>query len=199
MLQKIGDSLKGKKYLAWLVLIPLVLVFAIWGATGAVSLDFMGPQNYAATVDGNRVEQARANELWQREVSDWQQATGQEPSDEVREQLRDRVLERLIVGELISARGTEFGYRVPDRTVVETIQSEPAFQVDGKYSESLALARLSQVGATPEQYRADIRRNLQNRELQRTIFVSEFATPAAAPVAKVPVNAKPARCAKGAA
>jgi peptidyl-prolyl cis-trans isomerase D len=177
MLQKIGDSLKGKKYLAWLVLIPLVLVFAIWGATGAVSLDFMGPQNYAATVDGNRVEQARANELWQREVSDWQQATGQEPSDEVREQLRDQVLERLIVGELISARGTEFGYRVPDRTVVETIQSEPAFQVDGKYSESLALARLSQVGATPEQYRADIRRDLQNRELQRTIFVSEFATP----------------------
>ena len=177
MLQKIGDSLKGKKYLAWLVLIPLVLVFAIWGATGAVSLDFMGPQNYAATVDGNRVEQARANELWQREVSDWQQATGQEPSDEVREQLRDQVLERLIVGELISARGTEFGYRVADRTVVETIQSEPAFQVDGKYSESLALARLSQVGATPEQYRADIRRDLQNRELQRTIFVSEFATP----------------------
>jgi peptidyl-prolyl cis-trans isomerase D len=177
MLQKIGDSLKGKKYFAWIVLVPLVLVFAVWGATGAVSLDFMGPQNYAAIADGNRVEQARANELWQREVSDWQQATGQEPSDEVREQLRDQVLERLIVGELISARGTEFGYRVPDRTVVETIQSEPAFQVDGKYSESLALARLSQVGATPEQYRADIRRDLQNRELQRTIFVSEFATP----------------------
>ena len=75
MLQKIGDSLKGKKYLAWLVLVPLVFVFAIWGATGAVSLDFMGPQNFAAKVNGSRVEQDRANELWQREVSDWQQAT----------------------------------------------------------------------------------------------------------------------------
>lgn len=177
MLQKIGDSLKGKKYLAWLVLVPLVLVFAIWGATGAVSLDVMGPQNYAAKVNGNRVEQDRANELWQREVSNWQQATGQEPSDEIRQQLQDDVLERLIVAELISSRGAERGYRVPDRTVIETIQSEPAFQVDGRYSENLALARLAQVGATPDQYRADIRRDLQNRELQRTIFLSEFATP----------------------
>ena len=32
MLQKIGDSLKGKKTLAYVVLIPLVLVFAVWGA-----------------------------------------------------------------------------------------------------------------------------------------------------------------------
>ena len=44
MLQKIGDSLKGKKILAWIILAPLALVFVAWGATGAVNLDFMGPQ-----------------------------------------------------------------------------------------------------------------------------------------------------------
>ena len=54
MLQKIGDSLKGKKTLAWLILIPLAIVFAIWGATGAVTLDFIGPKKYAAKVDGDR-------------------------------------------------------------------------------------------------------------------------------------------------
>ena len=55
MLQKIGDSLKGKKTIAWLILIPLAIVFAIWGATGAVSLDFIGPKRYAAKVDGNEI------------------------------------------------------------------------------------------------------------------------------------------------
>jgi len=177
MLQTLGDSLKNKKYLAWLVLVPLVLVFAIWGATGAVSLDFMGAQSYAAKVNGNRIDSARANQLWQRELSDWQQETGGDLTDDVRQLLQDQLLERLVIGELISSRSNELGYRVPARVVVETVQAEPAFQVDGRYSETLALARLAQVGATPESYLTDVRRDLQNRELQRTIFLSEFATP----------------------
>jgi hypothetical protein len=32
MLQKIGDSLKGKSILPWLILVPLALIFAFWGA-----------------------------------------------------------------------------------------------------------------------------------------------------------------------
>ena len=33
MLQKLGDSLKGGKIVAWLILIPLVVGFAIWVRT----------------------------------------------------------------------------------------------------------------------------------------------------------------------
>lgn len=61
--------------------------------------------------------------------------------------------------------------------VQQEILSEPAFQVDGKYSETLALARLAQIGITPEKFRADIRTSLQNAELERAIGVSEFLTP----------------------
>src|SRR5882762_9152735 len=38
MLQRIGDSLKGQKWLAYLVLGALALVFAAWGAYGVVNL-----------------------------------------------------------------------------------------------------------------------------------------------------------------
>ena len=47
MLQRIGDSLKGQRWLAYLVLGALALVFGVWGAYGIVDLDFSGG-SYAA-------------------------------------------------------------------------------------------------------------------------------------------------------
>ena len=177
MLQNIGDSLKGKKFLAWLILIPLVMVFAIWGATGAVSLDFAGSRNVAASGDGISVDFERVNRIWQDELSRWQQQTGSEATPETRASILDDTLERLITGELIAARAVGAGYAVTERAVYEAIQSETAFQVEGRYSETLALARLAQLGLSADQYRADIRRDLQNRELQRSLFLSEFVLP----------------------
>ena len=48
MLQIIGDSLKGKKLLPWLILAPLALIFAFWGSTGMVSMDHLDAQIWAA-------------------------------------------------------------------------------------------------------------------------------------------------------
>ena len=177
MLQKIGDSLKGKKTLAWLILVPLALVFAVWGATGAVSLDLFGPQTYAVKVNGERIELKAANDAWQSTQSEWQQQVGTDIPDDVRASLQAGVLERLIRQQLISSRSRDEGYRVTADRLQEAIRSEPAFQVEGQYSETLALARLAQVGITADQFRADVRRSLQNEELQRALFLSEFMTP----------------------
>lgn len=177
MLQKLGDSLKGGKILAWLILIPLTMVFAIWGATGAVSLDFFGPQNYAAKVNGERIELQEANNAWQNEQARWQQQFARDIPDEQRLALQDAVLERLVINRLVTSRGTEAGYRVGAARVLEAIRSETAFQVDGQYSETLALARLAQVGLSVEQYRSDLRKDLQSEELQRTLGLGEFLTP----------------------
>jgi len=177
MLQKLGDSLKGKKILAWIILAPLALVFVAWGATGAVNLDFMGPQTYAAKVNGERIEQEEANRLWQDEQSRWQQQVGTDIPEDIRKDLQEGVLERLIRAQLVTERSREAGYRVSGTRVQEEIRNEEAFQVEGQYSETLALARLAQVGISADTYRADVRKSLQNEELQRALFVSEFVTP----------------------
>ncbi|MFZ9708911.1 MAG: peptidyl-prolyl cis-trans isomerase [Steroidobacteraceae bacterium] len=177
MLQKIGDSLKGRKTVAWLILIPLAIVFAIWGATGAVSLDLFGPQTYAVKVNGSRIELKTANDAWQSTQSEWQQQVGTDIPEDLRTSLQTGVLERLIRQQLLSDRSRDEGYRVTADRIQEAIRGEQAFQVEGQYSETLALARLAQIGVTADQYRADIRQNLQNEELQRALFVSEFATP----------------------
>ena len=177
MLQTIGDALKNKKTLSWLILVPLAAVFAVWGATGAVSLDFIGPKDYAAKVDGVEIPLQEASRRWQDQQTEWQQQSTIDMPDDVRASLQERVIESLIRAELLTARTTDMGYRVGFGRVQDTIRSEQAFQVDGQYSETLALARLAQVGVSADQYRADIRRGLQAEELQRAIFVSEFLTP----------------------
>ncbi|MFM7739845.1 MAG: SurA N-terminal domain-containing protein, partial [Planctomycetota bacterium] len=96
MLQKIGDSLKGKKILPWLILVPLALIFSVWGATGMVSMDFLGAQTWAAKVNGQRIELAQANDAWRNEQSRWQQQFGTDIPETQRADLQDGVLERLI-------------------------------------------------------------------------------------------------------
>ena len=44
MLQNIGDVLKGQRWLAFLVLGLLILVFALWGTYGIVDLTFGTPK-----------------------------------------------------------------------------------------------------------------------------------------------------------
>lgn len=176
MLQKIGDSLKGKKILPWLILVPLALIFSVWGATGMVSMDFLGAQTWAAKVNGQRIELAQANDAWRNEQSRWQQQFGTDIPETQRADLQDGVLERLIRAQLIGERSRDAGYRVSGERVREEIEGEPAFQVDGKYSEMLALARLAQVGISADQFRSDIRTSLQNAELERGLGLSEFMT-----------------------
>ena len=114
MLQNIGDALKGKKTLSWLILVPLGLVFAIWGATGAVSLDFFGPKTYAAKVDGKEIEAREATEAYQNAQSEWLAQMGQDMPEDVRLTTQSGVIERLIRQQLVLARGDA----VPDRTAV---------------------------------------------------------------------------------
>ncbi len=54
MLQQIGDSLKGHKWLTYVVFGALALIFAAWGAYGISNLNF-GTSNYVAKVNGHTI------------------------------------------------------------------------------------------------------------------------------------------------
>lgn len=176
MLQKMGDSLKGKKIVAYLLLIPLALVFAIWGATGIVDMNIAGTGTYAAKVNGTEISTDSVREAWSDQQARWQQQFGGDIPEDTRKLLQDNLIETFVRRALISERSSESGYRVDAARLREAIEAEPAFQVDGKYNEQLALARLAQVGLTPDRYRADVRRDLQNAELERALVISDFAT-----------------------
>ncbi len=177
MLQRIGDSLKGQKWLAYLVLGALALVFAAWGAYGVVNLSF-GGSNYAAEADGSKISLEEARNAWLRQQTQWQQRLGgADIPPELRNKLQDQVLEGLISKALLTQRTRNLGYRVSQDALREAVQSEQAFQVGGQYSPEAAKAALAQAGVSLQAYEDDLRTSVQRVQLEGGIRASDFLTP----------------------
>src|SRR5438067_1443844 len=157
MLQRIGDALKGQKWLAYLVLGALAVVFAAWGAYGVVNLSF-GGSNYAAEANGSKISLEEAREAWLRQQTQWQQRLGgAEIPAPLRGKLQDQVLEGLIGRALLTQRTHDMGYRVSQDALREAVHSEQAFQVGGQYSPEAAKAALAQAGISLQAYEQDLR------------------------------------------
>src|SRR5712671_3291288 len=116
MLQNIGDTLKGQRWLAFLLLGLLILVFALWGAYGIVDLSF-GTPSYALKVNGEEVPANQVQNAWQEQQSKYQ----------------EQLLDQYVRETLVRQRATERGFRVDDQAVVMAYQRESAFQVGGKF------------------------------------------------------------------
>ena len=177
MLQRIGDALKGQKWLAYLVLGALALVFAAWGAYGVVNLSF-GGSNYAAEANGSKISLEEARDAWLRQQTQWQQRLGgAEIPPPLREKLQDQVLEGLIGRALLTQRTRDLGYRVSQDALREAVHSEQAFQVAGQYSPEAAKAALAQAGISLQAYEQDLRTQVQRVQLEGGIRASDFLTP----------------------
>jgi len=184
MLQKIGDALKGRegsarrKWIAYLLVGVLSFVFVAWGAYGIVNLNF-GGSNYAAEANGSKISLEDARNAWLRQQSTWQQRLGgSELPAPLRERLQDQVLESLIRRTLLTERSHDLGYRVSNQALLEAVQAEPAFQIDGKYDPGAARAALAQAGISLPAYEQQLRTELQQLQLEGGIRASDFMTPA---------------------
>src|SRR5437660_1639102 len=122
MLQRIGDALKGQKWLAYLVLGALALVFAAWGAYGIVNLNF-GGSDYAAEANGAKISLEEAHNRWVRQQTQWQQRLGgMEIPPDLRKRFQDQMLEGMIGEALIAERTQSLGYRVSTAALREAYE-----------------------------------------------------------------------------
>ena len=176
MLQSIRDGLQSRKWLMYTVLGALALVFAAWGAYGIVSFN-AGGSSYAAEADGQKVSIESARSAWLNQQTQYQQRLGGEIPPAQKAFLQDRLLEGLIREALLTQRSHELGYRVSENDVRDAIRSEPAFQIDGKYSSEVAKERLAQAGITLSAFESELRGALQRSQIQNGIAISDFQTP----------------------
>jgi len=177
MLQRIRDGLHRHKWLGYVVLGALALVFAAWGAYGIVNLN-VGNTNYAAEAGGEKITFQQARSAWTRQESRLQQSFGgQDIPAPLVQRFQDQVLEGLIRDALMTERTHDLGYRVTEADLQEAILNEPAFQIEGKYSPQAAKAALAQAGLSEEQFESELRSSLQRTQLENGIRVSEFVTP----------------------
>src|SRR6202008_2641557 len=184
MLQRIGDALKGaegsakRKWITYVLVGALSIVFAAWGAYGIVNLSF-GGSNYAAEAGGAKITLEAARNAWLREQAQWQQRLGgAEIPVALRTQLQNQVLEGMIARALIAERTHDLGYRVGHAELIEAVHDEPAFQIGGQYSPELARDALLRAGLTPEAFQDELRSELRSTQLENAIRGSDFLTPA---------------------
>jgi peptidyl-prolyl cis-trans isomerase D len=177
MLQKIGDTLKNHSWLTYLLFGALILIFAAWGAYGIANLSF-GSSTNAAKVNGQTISVEEVRQAWQQQQSQWQQRFGGDIPAPIKTRLEDELLESFVRSTLMTQRTHDLGYRVSDAQLLEAVQQEPEFQLDGKYSPEVAKARMQQAGISPQAFEADMRAALQRAQLGNSIRESEFLTPA---------------------
>ena len=176
MLQSIRDGLQSQKWLMYIVLGLLALIFAAWGAYGLVSFN-AGVSTYAAEAGGQKIPVESARNAWLNQQTQYQQRLGGEIPPAQKAFLQDRILESLIRESLLTERSRELGYRVSEKDVMQAIREEPAFQIQGKYSPEVAKERLAQAGISLSAFETELRDALQRAQVQNGIAVSDFQTP----------------------
>jgi peptidyl-prolyl cis-trans isomerase D len=174
MLQSITDRFKYGVGAIAVAFLGLALAWTGKGMGDRYNVD-LGPEA-AATVDGSQIEPTEARDAW-RDLQLELERTGTTLGEQDVKRYQDELLERLVLTQLVADRARERGYRVDGARLQAEIRSEPAFQVDGAYNETLALSRLAQIGVTAEQFKRDTLERLKSRELQQSTAITEFVTP----------------------
>jgi len=160
------------RWLAGVILALLAVAFVFWG----VDFSSMGA-TFAARVNGEPIpliEFERALQMQQAEYADLYRM---EFTQELQQELRISVLERLVRNEALLQRVNAAGYGVSDAEVRTAIRERPDFQVDGEFSIDLYNARLLGQGLAPTAFEAIQRQQLGLIELQSGIANSAFYTP----------------------
>jgi peptidyl-prolyl cis-trans isomerase D len=177
MLQSIGDKLKAHRWLGFGILGLLALIFAVWGAYGVVNISF-GPADYGLKVNGETVSADELNRAFQERQAQLVQAlNGADLSDAQKASLQSQIVDQYVRQTLLTQRAYKSGYRASDAEVAAAYQSEPAFQVEGKFDPRAAQTMLMQAGMTPEMYESEQRQELETNQLTSGIQISDFLTP----------------------
>jgi len=174
MLQAIHDNLKG--VFAMIILGVLAVVFIFWG------VEFVSVGGLTSTqgisVNGEEVSVADVQQEYQDRIAQFQASMpGVELPAEMREQIRQDVVEGTITAELIRQRTGALRFRATDRDVLELIQQIPAFQVDGKFSKDAYYAALRGANIEPAYFEAQQKNSVAARLLDRGLSVSAFFLP----------------------
>src|SRR5690606_22306395 len=121
MLQNIGDKLKGQgdgsgrtgRWIWYLIIGALGLVFAAWGPYTVVDLSF-GQNSYAVRVNGEEVPAEEVIDLWQRQQPQLMEAYGGDLNDELRARLQQEILDVQVRELATKQHAREVGFAVSD-------------------------------------------------------------------------------------
>jgi peptidyl-prolyl cis-trans isomerase D len=175
MLQNLGDKLKRHKWLGYLVLGPLAIIFAAWGAYGVVNTSF-GSSNYGLKVNDQEFSAATMQNAWQQRLSQIQAQQKTDIPAAERTLLQQQLIDQYVRTAIMQQRAKESGFRVSDAGLLDGIKKEPAFQVDGRFDANAYRNVLAQSGLSVTTYETDLRSGLAVDQLTAGLQLGNFIT-----------------------
>lgn len=186
MLQNIGDSIKGtgeggsrSRWVWYLIIGVLALVFFAWGPTTVVDFSF-GQDTYAAKVNGEEISAERLNDQWSRQLPQLMEAFGGDLTEEQRASLKQELIDTAVRERVTLQYAHKIGFRVSEAEKGRAFRNEEAFQIDGQFSLMEARTRLANAGVTEREYIEDVGNRLMVNKMLGVIGATDFLTPAEA-------------------
>ncbi|MFL2545904.1 MAG: SurA N-terminal domain-containing protein [Candidatus Rariloculaceae bacterium] len=169
MLQAMREGIG--RWVAVVILGLLAVAFIFWG------VDFtLTGSPFAAKVNGTDIPILEFERDLQTQQAQYQELYRIEITDDLQQELRLAVLERLIRNEALLQQVEAAGYRVSDEQLIAAIRERPEFQVGGQFSIDVYRATLLNLGMTQPAFEEIQREQLSLLELQAGIMTSGFYT-----------------------
>ena len=170
MLQHIREGVG--RWIAIAILGLIAVTFVFFG----IDFSLVGP-SFAARVNGEPIPLLEFERALQAQQAEYADLYRMEFTEDLQQELRASVLERLVRNEALLQRAEAAGFGVSDAQLTAAIRERPEFQVDGEFSIDLYRARLLSEGMPPTAFEALLRDQLELIELQNGIANSAFYTP----------------------
>jgi hypothetical protein len=155
---------KNAKYFYFLFFL-IILTFVFWG----VGRNDNSQRVPLAVIDGHRIS---AEEYW-RTVDNmdnvYRDAYGKDYTEEMRNNVREEVLNRMIQDFVLTLAAERAGLTVTDAEVEKDIMSTSAFQVNGAFSSKAYKWALRNSRTSPVRYEESVRRSILVKKMRSVI------------------------------
>lgn len=163
----------------WLGKVLLVILIVPFAIVGVESYFSGGGRVVVADVNGEKIHQPELDQQVERQRQQMMAQMAEQggnPADIDVAKLRKQVLDGMVNRLLLTQASKKSGYLVSDATVVKLIREVPAFQEDGKFSQSRYEQMLRQIGEDPASYPVKAKQELAYSMMIAGLGQSAFVT-----------------------
>lgn len=163
----------------WLGKVLLVILIVPFAIVGVESYFAGGSRVVVAKVNGDKIHQTELDPMVERQRQQMMAQVAEQGGDPAQidvPALRKQVLEGMISRLLLTQASRKAGYLISDEMVVRLIREVPAFQEDGKFSQSRYEMMLRNIGEDPASYPAKAKEELAYSMMIAGLGQSAFVT-----------------------
>ncbi|MBT9432533.1 peptidylprolyl isomerase [Candidatus Sodalis endolongispinus] len=163
--------------------IILGLIAVSFVLTGVGNYLIGGDGDYAAKVNGQQISRAQLEQAVQNERNRQQESMGEQFSqlaanEGYMRQMRQQVLSQLIDETLLDQYADKLGLAIGDDQIKQAIFAIPAFRTEDKFDNAKFRSLIGNMGLSPDQYAALMRKQLLTQQLIHGIGGTGFLLPA---------------------